>query len=93
MSLSHKYRTFNQLLEDVKVDFSTYDLEGMIRTEQLIKVATRVNYDLGLKIHQSKEVIIDAEHNKAQLPSDFKSLNYAFVCSNYRIYYILCCQY
>jgi hypothetical protein len=85
MSLSHKYRTFDQLLEDVKVDFSTYDLEGMIRTEQLIKVATRVNYDLGLKIHQSKEVIIDAEHNKAQLPSDFKSLNYAFVCSNYRI--------
>jgi len=85
MSLSHKYRTFNQLLEDVKIDFASYDLEGMIKTEQLIKVATRVNYDLGLRIHQSKEVIIDVEHNKAQLPSDFKSLNYAFVCSDYKV--------
>ena len=27
MSVSQKYRTFNQLLEDVKVDFSNYDLE------------------------------------------------------------------
>jgi len=85
MSLSHKYRTFDQLLEDVSVDFSTYALEGMIEPQQLIKVAQRVNYDLGLKIHQSRETIIDAEHNKAQLPSDFTTLNYAFVCSDYRV--------
>tara|TARA_R100001440_G_scaffold46776_1_gene66522 strand:- start:7798 stop:8715 length:918 start_codon:yes stop_codon:yes gene_type:complete len=85
MAISHKYRTFDQLLEDVKVDFSTYDLEGMIEPQQLIKVATRVNYDLGLRIHQSKESIIDVEHNKAQMPSDFKTLNYAFVCSEYQI--------
>ena len=49
MSLSHKYRTFDQLLEDVTVDFRTYALEGMIEPQQLIKVAMRVNYDLGLK--------------------------------------------
>ena len=85
MSLSHKYRTFNQLLEDVSVDFSTYALEGMIEPQQLIKVAQRVNYDLGLKIQQSKEVVIDVEHNKGQLPSDFTALNYAFVCSNYKV--------
>ena len=49
MSISHKYRTFDELLESVRVDFSTYDLEGMIEPQQLIKVAIRVNYDLGLK--------------------------------------------
>ena len=54
MSVSHKYRTFNQLLDDVKIDFSTQDHEGMIEPQQLIKVATRVNYDLGLKIHRTK---------------------------------------
>ena len=58
MSVSHKYRTFDQLYEDVSIDFSTYSLEGMVKPEQLIKVATRVNYDLGLRIHRTKEVVI-----------------------------------
>ena len=39
MGVSQKYRTFNQLMEDVSVDFSNYALEGMIEPAQLIKVA------------------------------------------------------
>ena len=85
MAISHKYRTFDSLMEDVSIDFSTYALEGMIDAAQLIKVATRVNYDLGLKIHRTKEVILDVEHNKARLPHDFAYLNYAFVTGNYTI--------
>jgi hypothetical protein len=76
-----KYRTFDQLLEDVSVDFSGYALEGMIEPQQLIKVATRVNYDLGLRIHQQKEIVLDVEHGKAKLPSDFYTLNFALLAS------------
>ena len=75
MAVSHKYRTFDQLLEDVMVDFQTYALEGMIEPAQLIKVATRVNYDLGLRIHRTKEIVLDIEHGKAKLPNDFAYLN------------------
>tara|TARA_R110002020_G_C16267861_1_gene770907 strand:- start:1238 stop:2143 length:906 start_codon:yes stop_codon:yes gene_type:complete len=85
MSVSHKYRTFDQLLEDVTVDFSTYALEGMIEPQQLIKVATRVNYDLGLRIHRTKEAVIDIEHSKGALPEDFAYLNYAFMCGTYTV--------
>lgn len=85
MSVSHKYRTFNQLLEDVTIDFSTYTLEGLVEPQQLIKVATRVNYDLGLKIHRTKEVVLDIEHGKARLPYDFAYLNYAFRCGEYTV--------
>ena len=85
MSISHKYRTFDQLYEDVSVDFSTYALEGMIEPQQLIKVATRVNYDLGLRIHRTKEVVLDIEHGKARLPHDFAYLNYAFMCGDYTV--------
>tara|TARA_Y100000592_G_scaffold49149_1_gene77845 strand:+ start:555 stop:1433 length:879 start_codon:yes stop_codon:yes gene_type:complete len=85
MSVSQKYRTFDQLLEDVTVDFSTYALEGMIEPQQLIKVATRVNYDLGLRIHRTKEIVLDVEHSKAKLPHDFAYLNYAFMCGEYSI--------
>ena len=85
MALSHKFRTFDQLLEDVMVDFSTYALEGMIEPQQLIKVATRVNYDLGLRIHRTKEIVLDIEHGKAKLPNDFAYLNYIFKCGEYTI--------
>jgi hypothetical protein len=60
-------------------------LEGMIDPAQLIKVATRVNYDLGLRIHRTKQVVLDVEHNKARLPHDFAYLNYAFICGEYLI--------
>ena len=85
MSISHKYRTFDQLLADVSIDFSGHALEGMIEPQQLIKVATRVNYDLGLRIHRTKEYLLEVEHNKVKLPEDFKYLNYAFVCDEFKI--------
>lgn len=87
MAVSHKYRTFDQLMEDVSIDFSSYALEGMIDPAQLIKVATRVNYDLGLRIHRTKQVVLDVEHNKARLPHDFAYLNYAFICGDYTVEY------
>ena len=85
MSVSHKYRTFDQLYEDVSIDFASFTLEGMVDPAQLIKVATRVNYDLGLRIHRTKEAVIDIEHGKAKLPYDFAYLNYAFRCGDYTI--------
>ena len=33
-----KYRSFNQLLEDVSVDLNTLALENMIEPQQLIKL-------------------------------------------------------
>jgi hypothetical protein len=85
MSVSHKYKTFDQLLNDVTIDFSSQALEGMIEPQQLIKVAQRVNYDLGIRIHREREQVLDVEHSKAALPTDFKYLNYGFVCSNWKI--------
>tara|TARA_R110001592_G_scaffold155883_4_gene385987 strand:+ start:2696 stop:3649 length:954 start_codon:yes stop_codon:yes gene_type:complete len=85
MSVSKQYRTFSQLMEDVSIDFSNYALEGLIEPQQLIKVAQRVNYDLGLKIHRTKQTVIDIEHGKAQLPMDFQFINYAFRCGEYTI--------
>ena len=85
MAVSNKYRTFNQLLEDVSIDFAAYSLAGHVEPQQLIKVAQKVNYDLGLRIHRTREKVLDVEHSKAELPLDFKYLNYAFVCNSYKI--------
>ena len=85
MALSHKYRTFDQLLNDVSIDFSSQALEGMIEPQQLIKVATRVNYDLGLRINRTKDAVVDISHKKGKLPTDFQYLNYALVCGDYTL--------
>ncbi len=56
-----KYRTFESLLEDVKVDLRTLTLQNKIEPAQLIKVATRITYDLGLRINMTKETILKRE--------------------------------
>ena len=78
-----KYRTFDQLLEDVTVDLNIFALENMIEPQQLIKLAKKINYDLGLRINQQKEIILEVCHNKVKLPDDFYTFNFAFICGNY----------
>lgn len=80
-----KYKTFNQLLDEVIQDFHSFSLEGMIEPQQLIKVVLRVNYELGLRIHKSKDVILYLDHGKAKLPDDFYVLNYANLVGKYTV--------
>jgi len=85
MKTELKYRTFDDLLNEVYTDFPTYNLEGMIEPAQLIKVAQRVNYDLGLRIYGTKEVVLEIEKKKTRLPGDFYVLNYAHLCGRYSL--------
>lgn len=80
-----KYKTFDQLLDEVLTDFSMYNLEGMIDPTQLIKVAQRVSYDLGLRIYTPKDAILNIEKGRARLPLDFYVLNYANLCGKYTV--------
>lgn len=85
MKTEIKYRTFDQLLDEVATDFVRYNNEGMIEPAQLIKIAQKVNYDLGLRIHSIKEKIIDIEKKTTKLPDDFYVLNYAKLCGKYSV--------
>lgn len=80
-----KYKTFDQLLDEVVTDFHTLNLEGMIDPQNLIKIALRINYELGLRIHKSKDIILELEHGKAKLPDDFYILNYANLVGKYTV--------
>lgn len=78
-----QYRTFDQLLEDVTIDFNTFALENMIEPQTLIKLVRKLNYKLGLRINQTKEVVLDVTHHKVKLPDDFYTFNFAFVCGDF----------
>ena len=87
MNTELKYKTFDELLGDVGIDFAIYNNEGLIEPAQLIKVAQRVNYDLGLRINGTKEKVLDIENRKVKLPDDFYVLNYAYLTSTYTVSY------
>lgn len=80
-----KYRTFDSLLEDVKLDLRNLSADTSIEPAQLIKVARRVNYDLGLRINKTEEVVLEVCDGKAKLPENFQVLNFALVCGEYTI--------
>jgi len=80
-----KYRTFDSLLEDVKVDLRNLASDTSIEPAQLIKVAQRVNYDLGLRINMTKETVLEICKGKAKLPDDFYVMNFALLCGSYAV--------
>jgi len=80
-----KYRTFDALLADVRGDFKKYELDDLIDDQDMIKVAKRINYDLGLRINMTKEIILEVEKGRVRLPNDFYTLNFALMCGSYEI--------
>lgn len=76
-----KYRTFTSLLEDVRTDLKSLTTDGVIDPSQLIKVAMRVNYDLGMRIYMTKERVLTIEKGRVRLPDDFYVMNFAMLCS------------
>lgn len=81
-----RYRTFDQLLDDVQVDFQNLSLQNMIEPQQLIKVAKRVTYDLGLRVNMTKEALLEVNKGRVKLPDDFFVLNYALICDELTVH-------
>lgn len=80
-----KYRTFDTLVKEAYSDFQKYYQSGLIETHQLIKIAKKVNYELGLRINQTKEEVLEVEKGRVRLPNDFYTFNYGFICNEFEI--------
>lgn len=74
------YKIFDSLMASVESDLKTYADEGLIDRAIYVKEARKVNADLGLKLYQEKEEIIDVKDYKAELPKDFMYLQLALAC-------------
>lgn len=84
-----KYRLFDSLLEDVKMDFKNFSLEGRINPAQLFKIAMKTTYDLGLRVNITKEKVLEINKAGVRLPDDFFVMNYALLCGSYTVETIL----
>jgi len=77
-----KYRTFDELLDSVKIDLKGVDIEGLIDPQTLIKKAMKVNKELGIKLNPKKATCLEIENNSALLPPDFSTLSLAYLAIN-----------
>ena len=75
-----EYRTFDDVLNSVKSDLRGFSWEGLIDAQDLIKVAWKINSELGIRINPSKSKPLEIHNGKCRLPDDFKVLNYALLC-------------
>jgi hypothetical protein len=82
-----QYRNFDELIDSIKIDLRHFDLEGMIEPQQLIKVAIKANYELGLKVNPSRSKAIEIHKGKGRLPIDFYVLNFALLCEGHKAHY------
>lgn len=71
-----KYRTFDQLLDSVMDEFSTYDKNSLIEPSHLIKIAKKINKQLMHRITKTKACTLQFENYTAKLPDDFLTPNY-----------------
>lgn len=78
-----KYRTFDQLLDSVMDDFSTYDKNALIEPSQLIKVAKKINGQMKMRVTKTKQCIVPFDNYTARLPLDFLNLNFALYIKPY----------
>lgn len=80
MKVELQYRTFEELLASVVTDIPHLQLENSIEPQQLIKVVTKINYELGLRINANRTKLLEIQNGKTRLPADFAVANYALYC-------------
>jgi hypothetical protein len=80
MKTELQYRTFDDLMNSVRSDLYTLDQDNFLNPQELLKIAIKVNYELGLKINPSRGKMIDVKNGRAKLPADFYVMNFAMLC-------------
>ena len=78
-----QYRTFQQVLDAVADKLPGYDSENLIQPSQMIRVVTRVNAQLGLRITKTHQDVIAIVHGIIRLPLDYRSWNFAYYLTHY----------
>lgn len=77
-------RPFDELLDSVRMDLSSFQSVGDIDASTLIKIAQMINYELGLRIYSMKETMLEVNHFRTKLPADFHQSLLTLICHQWR---------
>ena len=76
-----KYRTFDQLMNQVNEDLHLYADNNLIIPRRYIETVRTVNADLGIRLNQTKETILQVKDYKAPLPENLLSITLVMATS------------
>jgi hypothetical protein len=68
------------------------DQDNFLNPQELIKIAIKINYELGLKINPSRGKMIEVHNGLGKLPADFYVMNFAMLCGVGTETYTTCTQ-
>jgi hypothetical protein len=80
------YITFDELLNEILDEMEMYDSNGLIEPSHLIPVVLKINKELGLRVTQTKECIVEIENEVVKLPFDLQKINFVNYMSEREIY-------
>jgi len=75
-----QYRSFDELLDAVKLELPLQNIEGFIEPIPLLKVARKLNKDLLAGIDNVDQDVLTISGYKAKLPDNFVLMNFASLC-------------
>lgn len=75
MNKETQYRTLDELLDSVTIDLKGIDWENMVEPIELIKVAERINAELGVSVSPRIDRCLDLKNGVAKLPTGFHAMN------------------
>jgi len=77
------YKTADEVIDSVRIDFQSYQSQGEIDNANLLKVILRINYEIGLRAYMQKETMLEVKNGRTALPADFHQMLIALSCYNY----------
>lgn len=66
-----KYKTYDSLMSTVEEDLRRYVDNNLVNRKRYIKTVRTANSDLGLRLNEGRETVLDIVDYKTDLPEDF----------------------
>lgn len=75
-----QFKTFEEFVNEVRQDMPRYDYAGIVDPSQIIRQVLYCYRDLGIRIYQVKQTVLEMKENRVKLPDTFHSINFAILC-------------
>lgn len=75
-----QFKTFEEFVNEIRQDMPRYDYAGIVDPSQIIRQVLYCYRDLGIRIYNVKQAVLELKENRVKLPETFHSINFAILC-------------
>lgn len=83
-----QFKTFEEFVNEIRQDMPRYDYAGIIDPSQIIRQVLYCYRELGIRIYQVKQSVLQLKENRVKLPDTFHSVNFVLLCHQREVVHI-----